>query len=164
MNDLDLTISLLELMRRIGAALFAGILVGWEREWRKKPAGLRTHMLVSLGSATFTIVAFEIHDAIASDSPNVDPLRIVEGLVGGIGFLGAGTILQDRDRVRGITTAANIWLTGAVGVCCGLGLYVLAGVTIAGAVLTVAVLGFFTHSSRGDEEPSADSTSEREAE
>lgn len=112
---------------RLIVAVLLGAVVGIERELTDKPAGLRTHMLVSLGSCLFTIVSvYEFQ---------MDPARIAAGIVAGIGFIGAGTILSERDRVIGITTAASLWVTAAIGLSIGVGNYVLSLVTAALVVL-----------------------------
>ncbi len=116
-------------IRLFAAMLIAGV-VGIDREVRQKPAGLRTHMLVGLGSAAFFLFAIKLaFEMAASDQLNVvstDPVRIASGIIGGIGFLGAGTIIQSRGNVQGLTTAAGIWIAGAIGVSCGAGEFFLA--------------------------------------
>lgn len=115
--------------RLIGAAVMGG-LVGLERELRGRQAGFRTNVLVCLGSALVMIVSvhFGLHHW-TSPGPgvniSVDPARIAYGVMGGIGFLGAGTIIQRRGSVRGLTTAAGLWCMAAVGLAVGLGLYVV---------------------------------------
>lgn len=146
MTSVDLTVTPEELLLRLGSALLAGVLLGWEREWQSKPAGLRTHMLVALGSATFTIIAFEIYERMreaGGDTGSADPIRLLQGIIGGIGFLGAGSIIRERMSVTGLTTAANIWVMGAIGVSCGGGLYFLAGSVTALALITLIVIGWF---------------------
>jgi putative Mg2+ transporter-C (MgtC) family protein len=103
-------------VRLVLAGLLGGLL-GLEREWHQKPAGLRTHMLVAMGAALFVLVSQ--HSGV---SPN-DMSRVVQGLVAGVGFLGAGTILKSEGdtRIQGLTTAAGIWLTAAIGMAVGLG-------------------------------------------
>jgi len=99
-------------------AVVLGAIVGFEREITHKPAGLRTHMLVCLGSCLFTIVSlYEF---------SIDPARIAAGIVTGIGFIGAGTIIAEQDKVIGITTAASLWATAAIGLTIGVGNYTLA--------------------------------------
>ena len=98
-------------------AVLLGAVVGIEREMIHKPAGLRTHMLVCLGSCLFTIVSIGF---------SVDPARIAAGIVAGIGFIGAGTIWAEKDKVQGITTAASLWATAAIGTAVGIGDYPLA--------------------------------------
>ena len=115
-------------LRLILAVVFGGI-VGIERELVHKPAGLRTHMLVSLGSCLFTIVS--LYDF------QMDPARVAAGIVAGIGFIGAGTVIGERDRVVGITTAASLWATGSIGVATGVGNYTL---SIATTLLVFVIL------------------------
>ena len=116
-------------IRLFAAMLIAGV-VGIDREVRQRPAGLRTHMLVGLGSAAFFLfaikLAFEVAAAGPLDVVSTDPVRIASGIIGGIGFLGAGTIIQSRGNVQGLTTAAGIWIAGAIGVSCGAGQFFLA--------------------------------------
>lgn len=123
---------------RLGGALLVGAAIGYERERAGKPAGLRTLSLVAFGSSLFTLVALQlIEDWHGVSGVRLDPIRVVAGLMGGIGFLGAGAIIRDRASVEGITTAAAIWVAGALGLACGVGAVWL--VLIGGAV-TVGVL------------------------
>jgi putative Mg2+ transporter-C (MgtC) family protein len=126
-----------ELIGRIVIAAACGAAVGWEREWRRKPAGLRTYMLVTTGSAAFTAAAVRI----GAMNELIDPTRVIQGIVGGIGFLGAGAIMQGRGAVEGLTTAAGLWVMGAVGVACGLAYYDIALTTTILVVVIVAILG-----------------------
>lgn len=129
--------------------------MGWERERQDKPAGLRTHILVALGSATFVLLGFEVGDHLAhryGDS-GFDPTRVLQGVVGGIGFLGAGTILKSSGHVSGITTAASVWITGALGSAAGLGAYLVALVATAFALLTLAVIGRWERRVMGSRPP-----------
>lgn len=105
-------------LRMILAFALSGIL-GFERERVDKPAGLRTHILVGIGSCLFTILSFTAF-------PGSDPARVASYIVAGIGFIGAGTILQTRERILGITTAASLWVTAAIGMAAGVGDYILA--------------------------------------
>jgi len=98
-------------------AVVLGAIVGIERELAHRPAGLRTHMLVSLGSCLFTIVSIGF---------STDPARIAAGIIAGIGFIGAGTIWAEKDKVKGITTAASLWATAAIGLTTGIGDYPMA--------------------------------------
>lgn len=125
----------LEFILRIFVAAVLGGLIGLEREYREKAAGLRTHFLVALGSALFMIISAHGFDGILKD-PNMrlDVSRIAAQVVSGIGFIGAGTIIFQKNAVRGLTTAAGVWVTAAIGLGCGAGLYVLS------AVATVLVL------------------------
>ena len=106
----------LELALRLALSLALGALIGFEREYHRRAAGFRTHSLVAMGSALFTVVsAYGFEDA--------DPTRIAAQIVSGIGFIGAGTILHYRGSVRGLTTAASLWAVAAVGMATGAGLY-----------------------------------------
>ena len=119
------------------AVLLAGLL-GLEREWRGKAAGLRTHILVGLGSAVFTMAVLEV----GGDGSALS--RVIQGIATGIGFIGAGTILKpDRDEshVKGLTTAAGVWLTAAIGMTIGAGLTWLPLIATLLALLTLGVLG-----------------------
>ncbi|MFZ2100564.1 MAG: MgtC/SapB family protein, partial [Oricola sp.] len=102
---------------RLGAAAILGALLGIEREWRDRPAGLRTHILVCVASATFAILAIEItrQPAFAADNLRIDPLRLVEAITGGVAFLAAGFIVFFKGEVHGVTTGAGLWLASAIG-------------------------------------------------
>jgi putative Mg2+ transporter-C (MgtC) family protein len=113
----------MEMVIKLLIALALGALVGLEREWRRKPAGLRTHMLVSLGACLFTIVSV--------NSFGADPARIAAGIVTGIGFIGAGSVIGSRMHVKGLTTAATLWVVAAIGLAVGVEVYVPAFVTAA---------------------------------
>ncbi|MFO7654324.1 MAG: MgtC/SapB family protein [Candidatus Krumholzibacteriia bacterium] len=132
-----------EIALRLALAIVLGGALGVEREIRGKVAGLKTHMMVALGSATFTLVALEIHAQLVIDDPSVtrvDPLRLLEGIIGGIGFLGAGSIIRSGGSVEGLTTAGSLWFTGAIGVSVGGGHYVIAGLAVGmGLVVLIGV-------------------------
>jgi len=117
---------------RLTLGLVLGAIVGFERELHRQPAGFRTHSLVALGSAMFTIVS-----GFGFDGPGADPTRIAAQIVSGIGFIGAGTILQHRGNIRGLTTAASLWSVAALGMAAGAGMPILA---IMGTVLMLVVL------------------------
>ena len=132
--------TILEAALRLVLASVFGAVIGWERETQGKPAGLRTNMMVSLGAATFTLSSMSVTpDGMAG----ADPTRIVTGVATGIGFLGAGAILRADGTVHGMTTAAGIWVMGAVGVACGIGDYYVAGMTTLAALIILFVLGRF---------------------
>jgi putative Mg2+ transporter-C (MgtC) family protein len=122
-------------------AAIAGGLVGLERELRGRQAGFRTNLLVCVGSALVMIVSSHVARMAWQHQPNininVDPARIAYGVMGGIGFLGAGTIIQHRGSVRGLTTAAGMWCVAALGLAAGLGMY---SVTLTATVIVVAAL------------------------
>jgi putative Mg2+ transporter-C (MgtC) family protein len=141
---MDLTISIADAITRMVVAALLGAVVGWERESKNKPAGLRTHMLVSVGAASFTLLIFEMYSSLKATGQVGDPLRIIEAIVGGIGFLGAGTIIQSRGSVEGITTAASIWVVGAVGVASGAAQYVIASITVVLAFMILSIMHLLT--------------------
>jgi putative Mg2+ transporter-C (MgtC) family protein len=123
-----------ESLLRLALAAVLGGLIGVERELREREAGLRTHLLVALGSALFTIVgAYGFHDFLETGDPVVraDPTRIAAQIVTGIGFLGAGAIIRQGFSVRGLTTAATLWVVAAVGLAAGAGYYSAAVITTA---------------------------------
>ena len=127
------------IVERLLLSAFLGGLIGVERELNDKPAGYRTHVLVCVGSTMFTLISLSL---VAPSGSSVDTMRVAAGVVTGIGFLAAGSIFRDKDRVRGMTTAADIWVLAAIGMGVGLGLYVLALMATA-ISLTVLILGKF---------------------
>lgn len=112
-----------------------GTLVGWERQMGRKPAGLRTHTLVCLGSTMFVLMA--PHAVASFGGSNLDPTRIIHGVVTGVGFLGAGSILRQEGYVHGLTTAASVWMVASIGVAVGVHAY---GLAVIGTVLALIVL------------------------
>jgi len=133
-----------QMTARIGAALIVGAVVGLERERKRRPAGFRTMILVSLGSAAFMIASHQVIATTAPDSlSHAEMSRVLQGLIGGIGFLGAGAVIQSKRAVRGMTTAATIWVTAALGAACGMGLFTLAAVVAGAALFTLIVLEIF---------------------
>ncbi len=126
---------------RLLLALAFGGLVGLDRQIHKKPAGLRTLMLVCLGACAFTVLTALYRGPLGEAMTSADASRIIQGIVGGIGFLGAGVIIHTGVRPAGITTAASIWVTAAVGVAFGLGEFRLGIAAGLLAVLTLATFG-----------------------
>lgn len=148
------SLHILDTTVRVAVAALCGAALGWEREVKDKPAGLRTNILVALGAATATMAALELHVQLGNDgsqSSGTDPIRIVSGVIGGLGFLGAGSIIQARGHVAGMTTAATIWVVGAVGVACGMAYYTLAVVSSVAAFVVLFVIGRFEHSNLAPE-------------
>jgi putative Mg2+ transporter-C (MgtC) family protein len=129
--------------RLLLAAIF-GAVIGFEREWRNRPAGLRTHILVCVAAATFAILTIEIIHAPMftagelKDAVKVDPVRVVEAVTAGVAFLAAGVVIFTRGQVHGLTTGAGMWLAGAIGVACGFGLWQIAAFA---SLLALVVLG-----------------------
>src|SRR6202171_1835613 len=126
-----------ETAMRLGAALILGAVLGLNRELHGKPAGLRTHGLVSLGAAVATIVAL----GLPGESREMDPnaiSRVLQGILTGIGFLGAGVILRDpTGHVTGLTTAATIWMCAVLGIVCGLGYWLILGISVSLTAVTL---------------------------
>jgi len=105
-------------------AAFLGGVVGLEREYKRKEAGLRTYALVSLGSALFTIISFEVFQFfLGKTGINIDPLRVIQAIPVGIGFIGAGLIIFREKHIEGLTTAAGLWIVSAIGMAVGVKLY-----------------------------------------
>jgi putative Mg2+ transporter-C (MgtC) family protein len=127
-----MTLTDIELIQRLLLAAAIGGVIGAERELRRKSAGFRTNILIALGSAIFTIAGMNMGSAAS------DPARIAAQVVTGIGFLGAGAILRNRDGVHGLTTAATVWVNAALGVAAGGGQFHLA--TVGGAIVLAVLL------------------------
>lgn len=126
---------------RLGIAAGLGAAIGFERELRERQAGLRTHLVVCLGSALFTLVsAYGFEDFFTATGTRIDPTRIAAQIVSGIGFLGAGAIIRQGLSVRGLTTAATLWLVAAIGMAAGAGYYSGAVIATVGALLTLGPL------------------------
>lgn len=125
---------------RLLAAALLGAAIGFEREWRNRPAGLRTHTLVCVAAAMFGVLTLEIVHmaAFAREAASIDPIGVVQAVTTGVAFLAAGTIIFSRGEVHGLTTGAGLWLAGSVGLACGLGLWQVAAL---GAVLALIVQG-----------------------
>ena len=138
----------LEFLLRIFCAAILGGLIGLEREYRAKEAGFRTHFLVAMGSALFMVVsAYGFGDAMLSDLQRWDVSRIAAQVVSGIGFIGAGTIIfrKTENVVVGLTTAAGLWVTAAIGLACGGGMYILSiGCTLM-VLFGLEAFNFFLH-------------------
>lgn len=139
---------------RLGIAALLGLLIGLDREYRSRPAGLRTHMLVSLAAATFAVLTFEIVEQIQRDAVGVtaDPTRIIEAVTAGVAFLAAGTIIRAKGSVQGLTTGAGMWLAGAVGLACGLGAYVVAVIAAGLGIGILSILGWIERVIRHEHE------------
>jgi len=138
---MDLHADYLQMMLRLLAAVGAGACIGYERSFHGRPAGLRTHVLVCMASAVLMLVTvYEDHWVRIAGEARLDPTRMAQGIMTGIGFLGAGVIVKEGLNVRGLTTAASIWITAAIGVLAGVGLYVP---MLFSVVLTLMVLSVF---------------------
>ncbi|HEV3484099.1 MAG TPA: MgtC/SapB family protein [Vicinamibacterales bacterium] len=125
----------LELGQRLLLAAVLGGMLGFERELRQKSAGLRTNILIAVGSALFTVMSYEL-----AEGPVADPSRIAAQIVTGVGFLGAGAIMRTGSGVQGLTTAATVWVNAAVGVAAGGGEYRLAAIATGVTLLALLLL------------------------
>ena len=139
---------------RLLVATALGAVIGLDREYRTKAAGFRTHVLVALGSALFMIISVHGFDDLPKDQMTLrmDPARIAAQVVTGIGFIGAGTIIFQKNVVKGLTTAAGLWVTAAVGMACCVGMYVLAIVSTLLVLICFEAFNFFLHKIRGKRE------------
>jgi len=131
----------LEVLLKTVVAVILGGIVGWQREARERPAGLRTHILVCLGSAVYTLAS------LGFSSNRVDPSRVAAQVATGMGFLGAGTIIRHGSVVRGLTTAASLWAVAGIGICIGIGGRALwvAAIATAAVLATLTVLRTVEH-------------------
>ena len=129
---------------RLLLATFLGAVIGFEREYHAKEAGVRTHLLVALGSCLFMIISVYGFDfMLGRDHVSFDPSRIASQVVTGIGFIGAGTIILQKQMVRGLTTAAGLWVTAAIGLACGNGMYIIAAVTTAIVLVSLGLINVY---------------------
>ena len=124
-----------EFLMRLGIALLAGLIIGFERQWQHKNAGLRTNMLVTTGAAIFVLLSLKMY----AKEPSIDVTRIIAQVVTGIGFLGAGVIFREGTNVHGLTSAATIWCSAAIGCMAALGYF---KETIICTILVVVVNAF----------------------
>lgn len=132
----DLTL----ILTRLLAAVLAGGIIGLERSYHGRPAGMRTHTLVCVASTLLmllTVYQWQLLANVPIDTIRVDPTRLAQGIMTGIGFLGAGVIMKEKLTIRGLTTAASVWITAAIGIVIGMGFYTAA---ISATVITVLVL------------------------
>ena len=134
--------SQVQVILQLVLAVVLGGVIGLEREFKGKEAGLQTYSLVTLGACLFTIVNFELFNFFAGEtSISFDPSRIIQAVAIGIGFIGAGVIIYRRDHVEGITTAAGLWCSAAIGVAVGIRVYFLALLATLLATIILFVLG-----------------------
>src|ERR1700760_4208985 len=130
------------ILARLGAALAAGAAIGIDREWRHKTAGLRTHMLFALACAAMSVMAIEIYmsELATASGGNADATRILQGVITGMSFLGAGTIIHRQHRTQGLTAGAGVWLAAALGLVFGVGLYRLGAVALGLGLVTLIII------------------------
>ncbi|MEQ9406186.1 MAG: MgtC/SapB family protein [Fuerstiella sp.] len=138
-----------DLILRPLAAVVCAAILGMDRERHGKPAGLRTQMMVALGTTIFTMATMDLHsrETQGAGASVVDPTRVIAGVIGGLGFLGAGSIMQSGGSVRGLTTASTVWVVGSVGIACGLGEFRLALTATGFATAILIGVGFLEYRS-----------------
>lgn len=135
-----------EFILRVFIAAILGAIIGFEREYRAKEAGVRTHFLVAMGSALFMILSqYGFGDMLGAPSISLDPSRIASQVVTGIGFIGAGTIIFQKHMIKGLTTAAGLWVTSAIGLACGAGMYLLATTATLLVLICLETIYFILH-------------------
>jgi putative Mg2+ transporter-C (MgtC) family protein len=128
---------------RLLAAAAMGAVIGFDREAKARPAGLRTHMLTAVAAALFTIMTIEMHQQlVAQKHPGGDPIRIIEAITVGVSFLAAGSIIQRGRNVHGLTTGAGLWLAGAAGMTAGFGEYIIGAMAVGLALIILTGLGY----------------------
>ncbi len=131
----------IQFILQLALAVVLGAILGLEREYKRKEAGLQTYSLVSLGACLFTVISFELFNLFSKNAGvSFDPSRIIQAVAVGIGFIGAGVIIYRRDHIEGITTAAGLWCSAAIGVAIGAEFYFLA--LLAALFATVIFIGF----------------------
>ena len=152
MNDMILTIP--EIVLRLGIALLFGGAIGFERQYKNRPAGMRTHILVCIGACIIALIQVEIASKAMRDAleyPELvgtirsDEARLIAQVVSGVGFLGAGTIIVTKQSVTGLTTAASLWAIAGVGIAIGMGFYAIAIISFIGIVLALTVVKKIIH-------------------
>jgi len=128
--DFSIMIPTLVMLGKLLLSVLLGGVIGYERELRDKPAGLRTHMLLAAGATVFTILSIDAF-------PGSESARVAAGIVAGVGFIGAGAIFMQKDRIVGITTAASLWVTASIGMAVAAGFYILG---VATTLITYIIL------------------------
>lgn len=130
-----------QIIIRLGLSVILSGAIGLERELHRRTAGLRTHILVSLGACLIMLTSLYIFDIYKHEVP-LDPTRIAAGVITGIGFLGAGTIIREREKVMGLTTAASLWICAAIGLAVGCGFYSAALISAAFTLVVLLLLRY----------------------
>jgi putative Mg2+ transporter-C (MgtC) family protein len=134
-----------EIALRLACAMFIGIIIGLEREFTHRPAGLRTHILVVLGACVVSITGEMLFFQYHATGATPDPARLSAQVITGVGFLGAGTIMKEGINVKGLTTAASVWTVACLGIACGFGYYVLALLGMVCIMITLTIIEELQH-------------------
>ncbi len=130
---------------RLACAMLVGLIIGTERQYTNRPAGMRTHILVALGACVISITGVVLFDAYKQLGATPDPARLSAQVITGVGFLGAGTIMREGASVKGLTTAASLWAVACLGIACGFGYYVVALLGMVFIFITLTVLEYIQH-------------------
>ena len=133
-----------QILLRLITALLLGGAIGIDREVKNRPAGLRTHMLIALAASIFAVTTLEIIAELEKRGHTADPIRAIEAVTAGVAFLAAGSIIQSRAQISGLTTGASMWLAGAIGVSCGFGFFTIALLATALALVVLVWLQTLT--------------------
>lgn len=133
-------VNLFSTIIRLTLAFILGGVIGLEREKKGVSAGLRTHILVTVGATLIMLTSLHIYDMFKGEGCSIDPGRIAAGVVTGVGFLGAGTIIRSKEGIRGLTTAASIWISSAIGLAVGCGYFSAAIIVTGASYLALSIL------------------------
>ncbi|MGY6662174.1 MAG: MgtC/SapB family protein [Glycocaulis sp.] len=157
LNDAGPPGDMLESLMRLGLAALAGAFIGIERERPRRHVGLRTNMLVALAACLFTLLAFQIAISMGDDEAGIqaDPVRVIEAVTAGVAFIAAGAIIRAGKDIHGVTTAAALWLSGAVGVAFGAGAFGIGAAAVALALIVLTILVSIERHVLRSKEPSA---------
>ena len=142
---IDIAPGIGQIALRLACAMLIGIVIGIEREYTHRPAGLRTHILVALGACVVSITGEMLFHHYSALGSSADPARLSAQVITGVGFLGAGTIMKEGANVKGLTTAASVWTVACLGIACGFGYYVLALLGMVFIMITLTVIEELQH-------------------
>ena len=145
LNSFHLTPDIVSICLRLSCAMIVGIVIGPEREYTNRPAGMRTHVLVALGACTVALTGQMLFCEYSAVGAAPDPARLAAQVITGVGFLGAGTILREGATVKGLTTAASLWTVACLGIAAGFGYYPIALCGMVFMLFTLTLLEFFQH-------------------
>lgn len=152
-HGVETYMSLTTILVRMAAAMVCGAVIGYERERVNMAAGFRTHILVCLASCLVAILTIEIthHAAFSGNAIQIDPIRLIEAVTAGVAFLAAGMIVFSKGKVKGLTTGAGLWFSGAIGLACGLGFWQIALMATVMAIVVLWALSFLDVGSDKDD-------------
>lgn len=145
LNSFRLEPGIVQICLRLLCAMVVGLVIGTEREYTNRPAGMRTHVLVALGACTVALTGQMLFNGYRAYGAAPDPARLAAQVITGVGFLGAGTILREGTTVKGLTTAASVWTVACLGIACGFGYYPIALCGMVFMLITLTILEFFQH-------------------